>query len=107
MRVTIQRTGGFTGIPMTKSIDSVAMSSDEANLLSQMVDAADFFQLPSVIPFTPQPDRFQYQVIIEQEGKKHRVTCSETAIPPKLKSLLTWLMESARHKQANQVNKSS
>lgn len=96
MRVTIQRTGGFTGIPMTKSIDSAAMSLDEANQLRQMVDAADFFELPSVIPFTSQPDRFQFQIIVDQDGKKHSVSCSETAIPPRLKPLLTWLMESAR-----------
>lgn len=96
MRVTVQRSGGFTGIPLIKSIDGASMSPQEETQLRKMIDEADFFQLPSTIQTIPEPDRFQYQITIEQEGKSHSVTCAETAIPPKLKPLLNWLMESAR-----------
>lgn len=92
MQVTIERTGGFTGIPLTKTVNSATLSQQEAARLHQIMAAADFFKLPSKIPSTPQPDRFQYRITVEQEGKQHSVTVGETAVPSNLKPLLNWLM---------------
>ena len=74
MLVTVERTGGFTGIPLTKKVDSATLSQQETARLHHMMTAASFFELPSTIPSTPQPDRFQYQITVEQEGKQHSVT---------------------------------
>jgi len=92
MHVTIKRTGGFTGIPLTKIIDSANLPQQEAVRLYQMMAAADFFELPPTIPSPPQPDRFHYQISVEQKGKKHSVTVGEAAVPANLKLLLNWLM---------------
>ena len=92
MQITVERTGGFTGIPLTKTVDGAALSQQEAIRLHQMMAAADFFKLPSTIPSIPQPDRFQYQITVEQEGKRHSVTVGEAAVPATLKTLLNWLM---------------
>jgi len=92
MQITVERTGGFTGIPLTKTVDSANLSHEEATLLHQMTTAANFFELPSTITSTPQPDRFQYQITIELDGKKHSVTVGETAVSANLKALLNWLM---------------
>jgi len=92
MQVTVKRTGGFIGIPLSKTIDSATLSQQEAAQLQKMMTTADFFKLPSTIPSTPQPDRFQYQITIDQEGKQHTVTVSETAVSANLKPLLNWLM---------------
>jgi len=93
MHITLQRTGGFTGIPMTKKIDGAAMPPEEAAKLRNMVDKAQFFQLPPIIPAKPQPDRFQYEIRIEQDGKEHSVIVDETAVPARLKPLMQWLIE--------------
>lgn len=95
MRVTVQRTGGFTAIPLTKTVDVAAMPPNKATQLRQMVEAADFFNLPSTIPSTPQPDRFVYQISVEQEGKRHSVTVGETAMPPNMKPLVDLIMKTA------------
>lgn len=92
MHITVERTGGFTGIPLTKMLDSGTLSPQEAAGLQQMMESADFFKLPSTIPSTPQPDRFQYRITVEQEGRRHSVTVGETAIPAGMKPLLNWLM---------------
>jgi hypothetical protein len=92
MQVTVERTGGFTGIPLKKTVNSGSLSQQEAARLHQMMAAANFFELPSTIPYTPQPDRFQYQITVEQEGKQHSITVGETAVPANLKPLLNWLM---------------
>lgn len=95
MHITIQRTGGFTAIPVTKTVDVAAMPPNEATQLRQMVEGADFFNLPSAITSTPQPDRFTYQISVEQDGKRHSVTVGETAMPPGIKPLVDFLMKSA------------
>jgi len=96
MHVTLQRTGGFAGIPLIKSIDAASLSASEIAYLQQMLETARFFELPALIPSKPQPDRFEYQIIIEQDGKKHSVTASEQALPAELKPLVDWLIRLGR-----------
>jgi hypothetical protein len=92
MHVTIQRTGGFAGIPVIKSIDAASLSASEIDDLEQMIESARFFALPALIPSKSQPDRFEYQITVEQNGKKHSVTAAEPALPPELKPLVDWMM---------------
>jgi hypothetical protein len=99
MRMTFERTGGFAGITMTKVFDTADLPENEANQLCQLIDAADFFRLPKTIASTSkQPDRFQYQLKVEDNGKQHTVEVSEQAVPGTLRPLLDWLMAGARRK---------
>jgi hypothetical protein len=92
MQITVERTGGFTGVAVTKIIDSQILSQQEAAQLHKMMTEADFFNLPSTISSSPQPDRFQYRITVEQESKQHSVTVDEAVMPANLKPLLNWLM---------------
>lgn len=97
MRMTIERTGGFAGISMTKVVDTTTLQDHEAKQLRQLCDAADFFRLPKTIRAnTPQPDRFQYELTVEDNGKKHTVEVGEQAVPGTLRPLIEWLMAAAR-----------
>lgn len=97
MRMTFERTGGFAGITMTKVVDTTTLPDHEANQLRQLVDAADFFRLPKTITSkSRQPDRFQYQLTAEDNGKQHTVEVSEQAVPGTLRPLIEWLMAAAR-----------
>jgi hypothetical protein len=91
MHITLQRTGGFAGTPLTKSMDSAMLSVQDAKKLRQMVDQADFFQLPAVMAEKPMPDRFQYRITINQDGKSHTVSTDEAALPEQLRPLVEWL----------------
>jgi hypothetical protein len=92
MHVKIQRTGGFAGITTTKSLDAANLSAPEIDRLERMIESAHFFELPALIPSTPQPDRFEYRITVERNGKKHSVTAAEPALPAELKPLVDWLM---------------
>jgi hypothetical protein len=92
MQVKIQRTGGFAGITTTKSIDATNLSAPEIDRLERMIESAHFFELPALIPSKPQPDRFEYRITVERNGKKHSVTAAEPALPAELKPLVDWLM---------------
>lgn len=97
MRMTMERTGGFAGISITKEVDTNTLPDNEAKQLRQLVDAADFFRLPKTIKSnSPQPDRFQYQLTVEDNGKQHTVEVSEQAVPGTLRPLIEWLMAAAR-----------
>ncbi len=96
MQVSFERSGGFAGIPMSFSVDAATLSSEESTRLRQLVDTANFFQLPKTISAPAQPDRFQYAITVQEGSRKHTVTVGEAGVPDTLKPLLNWLMEAAR-----------
>lgn len=96
MRILLERRGGVTGIPMRVAIDTSMLSPEQTAQLHQLITAMNFFDLPDRIPAVPQPDRFQYQITIEEDHRMHTVTISETVIDDTLRSLVAWLMEWGR-----------
>ena len=92
MRILFERTGGFAGRRLRARIDSAALTDDEAERLTRLVNDAGFFDLPSWLqPPDPSPDRFSYVVTVEAGPRAHTVQAAESAIPPQLRPLLTWL----------------
>lgn len=92
MIITLKTTGGYTGLTKTKTIDSDKILADQANMLRQLIDASNFFDLPSAIPYQgPARDFFQYNLTVEYESKKHTIIVDEPAAPSELRPLLQWL----------------
>jgi len=99
LRISFERTGGFAGITMKAAVDEKDLAPDEAQKLRRLVEEADFFNLSKkIMPRSPRPDRFQYELSLEESSRQHTVTTSEEVLPAKLKPLVNWLMEKARHK---------
>jgi hypothetical protein len=97
MRISFQRTGGFAGITKNKTVDTATLSPNEADVLPRLVEAADLFKLPEQITSAnPQSDRFQYKLTVEDHGKQHTVTVSESAMPGTLRPLIEWLNQAAQ-----------
>jgi hypothetical protein len=89
MRITLERIGGFTGLRMTRVINTEILSPDDANRLQQLVDDADFFHQPEeIVASTPRPDRFEYKLSVEDGSIKHTVTVSEEAMSQTLRLLV-------------------
>jgi emfourin len=99
MRIDFERTGGFAGMRLATTIDSDALSAEEAEKVREMIDAADFFNLPAVSPGpTKGADRFQYRLTVEAEGGRHTIQFTDATIPPRLRPLLQWVTNAARHR---------
>ncbi len=97
MRISFQRTGGFAGITKTTTVDTATLPPHEADVMPRLVAAADLFKLPEQITSShPQSDRFQYKLTVEDEGKQHTVTVSESAMPGTLRPLIEWLNQVAQ-----------
>ena len=97
MRIQFERTGGFAGMRTVASMDSDSLSPEQAQELQALVDAADFFNLPSRIEDSGEgADQFQYTIAIESEGRAHTVECGEGSAPDSLRALLRRLTVMAR-----------
>ena len=97
MRISFERSGGFAGITTKTTVDEKDLAPEEAQELRQLVEGADFLNLSEkIVPRSPRPDRFQYELSLEESGRQHTVTMSEETLPEKLKPLVNWLMEKAR-----------
>src|SRR5438094_702337 len=100
MRVTMTRSGGFAGIRSSTTIDSARLSPEKASELVALVHAAKVFELPAETPSTDkQRDRFQYEIVVEENGRTQSARFGEQAGSAELQSLLRWLGEAARNQR--------
>ncbi len=102
MKIEMERTGGVGNIRLAAAVDTASrqlvfgaarrsrtLAPEEARQLEAGVEAARFFELPSVLRGPrPDPDRFEYTVTLEADGRRHTVRASEAAVPPALRALL-------------------
>jgi hypothetical protein len=97
MRIDFERTGGFAGMRLSATIDTVTLAPDQARGLQDLIEAARFFDLPARIPTPPQvADQFNYRVTIEAESRQHTVEVGEASASPALQALLQQLTLLAR-----------
>jgi hypothetical protein len=97
MRLQFERKGGFAGIPLTATIEIDELPPGEGQRFRDMISAANFFSLPSLIAApTPIPDRFRYTLTIETAEQRHMVSVDETATPPSLRALIQALTSAAQ-----------
>ncbi|MGG6264459.1 protealysin inhibitor emfourin [Leptolyngbya sp. AN03gr2] len=96
MRVTLEQSGGFAGLMITKSIDTQDLSPSEAQQLENLVKSSNFFQLNSIVEASPQPDRFGYTLMIEMNGRSHSIDLSETNMPEKVRPIADWVQTRSR-----------
>jgi hypothetical protein len=89
MKIQLERSGGFTGIPLRSSIDTDLLESDESKNLTAMVESAGFFDLPARIPpANVGADRFSYKLTIDDKARSHSVEFNEANAPESLSSLI-------------------
>jgi len=92
MLIQFERRGGFAGIRKDTKLDSESLPSEKAQELLELIDKADFFNLPEKFPVPKRgADYFQYRLTIEKEGKQHTVEVSDPAAPATLRPLLQFL----------------
>lgn len=92
MKVSIVRGGGLAGLVTTTAADADSLAPEDAKELRAKVEEAGVFDLPSTLTTgRPQADRFNYAVTVEDEGREHTILASEEALPPSVRSLVSWV----------------
>ena len=96
IRISLIRSGGFAGIPVTVNVDSDSLSEEDEQEYRVLVEAAGFFQLPESIDSPGGgADRFMYKLTVEVDGRSHSVEVSDAAVPHQLRPLLDRLTSAA------------
>ena len=89
MIIQVERSGGFTGIPLQAKIDTQSLDASASQAIETLVTAAAFFELPGKIASPGKgADRFQYHIHIQSETRRHEVEVSDGAGPAALNELI-------------------
>lgn len=89
MRIYFERTGGFMGMRIAGSVDTKSLPIEEEMKLRDMLDAANFFELPEAAPEAQEgADQFSYKLVVEDEGREHTVETTDATAPETLRPLL-------------------
>ena len=97
MRIYFERSGGMMGKPMTATVDTKKLPSDEATAWREMVLESSFFALPEALSATSEGrDQYQYKVVVEVEDVSHTVETTDGAVPDSLRPLLRRLTIATR-----------
>ena len=97
MIIQVERSGGFTGIPLQAKIDTHRLDASAGQAIETLVSAAAFFELPARIASPAKgADRFQYHIHIQSETRRHEVDVSDGAGPAALNELIRQVIALAR-----------
>jgi hypothetical protein len=94
IRIDLVRSGGFAGISQHASVDTDKLPPEEAAGVAELVRAVDFDALAALASGPPRaPDRFQYDLDVQQGRRRHHLTLGERSVPPELRALIDHLMK--------------
>lgn len=98
MRIYFERSGGIMGKPVTTTVDTEKLPSDEATAWREMVLDSRFFALPETVAAPSEGrDQYQYKVVVEVEEVSHTVETTDEAVPESLRPLLRRLTIATRN----------
>src|SRR5574342_1262973 len=95
-KIFFERDGGFMGRKVTATLDLEELPKDQAKALEEMLDKADFFELPADLTRPPMPDAFTYTITVSSESRQHSVRVTDATAPDNLRPLLEELNKQAR-----------
>ena len=96
--ITFKRSGGFVGKGMRFQLTLDDLPSNDANALLQLVEEAEFFNLPENLIVKFNPDEYQYTITVDAGVICHTVRTNDTTMPGSLRPLVDEL--SALHTYA-------
>lgn len=92
MRVEVTRSGGVAAVELGAAVDSDQLPAEEADRLRALVREIDLDELAQRSPLRGSgADRFQYDLVVSDKGKRHEISASENAAPPQLRALIDWV----------------
>ena len=95
-KILYERTGGFMGRKISMTIDLENLPDEQAEMLADLLDDADFFKLPADLTKAAMPDSFTYQITVSSEKGEHSVRVGDATAPDDLRPLLDELSRQAR-----------
>jgi hypothetical protein len=103
VKIHFVRSGGFAGLRLTVDLDTGNMAREEAFEIEQLVNEAEFFDLPARgLSGGGGADRFEYRIQVSSSTRRaHAVTMTEQTVPERLQPLLVRLTAMALRDKHN------
>ena len=97
--ILFERSGGFTGIPVTYFAESSKMTEEDSEKLWKLIDTADLkeIEMPSNAP-RGFPDQMSYHLKINFEEENYELLFSDKSLPEKAWPLIRELTRLSRLK---------
>jgi len=95
-KIFFERSGGFMGRTVSATLDLDELPDDQAQTLEEMLNKADFFELPADLTRPPMPDAFTYTITVSSGAREHSVRVSDATAPDTVRPLLEELNKRAR-----------
>ena len=86
--IFFKRSGGFIGPGMRYQIDLDQLPVNNAQSIAQLIEQAEFFNLPENLIIKFNPDEYQYTITIESGASCHTVRTNDTTMPVSLRPLV-------------------
>jgi hypothetical protein len=91
-RIKFERTGGFTGMTITRDLKLEDLPEDQVERLQELLDDLDFDELSErTADARPMPDQFQYVITLETKDGEHTLVTGDGSAPEKMQELLKLL----------------
>ena len=98
--IDFERSGGFSGRIIHTSVDSLRMTSVEADELNRLLNDAGILDLTNITINNPSfRDQFMYKLTIRKGTKEHFVELTENQVPFAARPLLGYLTAKTRKKR--------
>lgn len=86
--IYFKRSGGFIGPGMRYQIDLEQLPGNDASTLLQLIEQAEFFNLPENLIVKFNPDEYQYTIMIDLGTICHTVRANDSTVPALLRPLV-------------------
>lgn len=91
MIIRLTRTGGFTGIPLKKTIDTSKLPKAQAEKIEQLVGQANFTNSEQSSQISQKPDQFTYEISIQDQAISQSFKFSESYLSGQMQELVDYL----------------
>ena len=86
--ISFKRSGGFIGTGMRYQIDLDQLPINDARYIVQLINQAEFFNLPENLIIKFNPDEYQYMITVDLGVTSHTVRTNDTTMPASLRPLV-------------------
>jgi hypothetical protein len=93
VRISVERSGGFAGIPLTKKIDESDLPPSLISMAKKIILDKNQFSLPMKSPPRGAADHYFYKISIEDGGKQTIINCDQYNIKNDLKLLVNHILK--------------
>lgn len=89
--IFFKRSGGFVGQGMRFQLDLDQLTIEEAGHLFNLIEQAEFFNLPENFIVKFRPDEYQYTITVDSGDRLHTVRANDSTMPASLRPLVDQL----------------